>query len=677
MRARYWRGIAAAVSATSLIWVAGAVQSAERSPTYPGRDWPAPGGDWASTRYSTLTQINTRNIKTLGGAWAIELPDRQVSKAPLMISDGRMFVTTSTGTILALEPGSGQTLWTFKPEVPFSGSRGIGIGEGLLFAGLRDSNVTAISQATGKVVWTYQHGPEIPAQGMSSAPAYGNGVVVAVVSLGDNFLRGRAIGIDAATGRGLWTFEVVPAPGQPGHDTWPQDSDIWKYGGGAVWTTPSVDAQLGLVYIETGNAVPQFGGELRPGNNLYDNSVVALDLKTGKLRWYFQLVHHDIWEHDVSTPLVLYDAAIGGRTRKVLAAMRTDGVSFLLDRETGTPVLPVEERAVKQSAFLKTSPTQPFTTGGDRVGPDCVDRDMIPPGFKAGCYFDPIQADMPNVYLPHMNMRQTPMAYSPQTGYLYASVCVNPAWVRRDETGWAFIRPSRLPGQKQYGLIAAVDSRTDKVMWHKRVAYAGCEGGGGATATAGGLVFHVEPDGEFQAYDAKSGDVLWRFQTGEVGLGGGAGPGGGSAVSYENHGEQYIALTMNHRVWAFKRGGAVAPLPAPPAPPTVLAWTGRIEEMPAIKLGGVTSFNIASANRKVEWSNDYAVTPNRVRTAVGTMVTFANSSKLSHTIAARDGSWSTGPIKPGEWRSATIAKPGTYEYTCTEHPWSIGQLIVE
>jgi quinohemoprotein ethanol dehydrogenase len=678
MRARYWRGIAVAVSATSLIWlVAGGLQSAESGPTYSGQDWPAPGGDWASTRYSTLTQINTRTIKALGGAWAIELPDRQVSKAPLMISDGRMFVTTSTGTILALEPGTGQTLWTFKPEAPFSGSRGIGIGEGLLFAGLRDSNVTAISQSTGKVAWTYQHGPEVPAQGMSSAPAYGSGVVVAVVSLGDNFLRGRAIGIDAVTGKGLWTFEVVPAPGQPGHDTWPQDSDIWKYGGGAVWTTPSVDAQLGLVYIETGNAVPQFGGELRPGNNLYDNSVVALDLKTGKVRWYFQLVHHDIWEHDVSTPLVLYDAAIGGRTRKVLAAMRTDGVSFLLDRETGTPVLPVEERPVKQSAFLKTSPTQPFTTGGDRVGPDCVDKDMIPPGFKAGCYFDPIQADMPNVYLPHMNMRQTPMAYSPQTGYLYASVCVNPAWVRRDETGWAFIRPSRLPGQKQYGLMAAIDSRTDKVMWQKRVAYAGCEGGGGATATAGGLVFHVEPDGEFQAYDAKSGDVLWRFQTGEVGLGGGAGPGGGSAVSYENHGEQYIALTMNHRVWAFKRGGAVAPLPAPPAPPTVLAWTGRIEEMPAIKLGGVTSFNIASANRKVEWSNDYAVTPSRVRTAVGTMVTFANSSKLAHTIAARDGSWSTGPIKPGESGSTMIAKPGTYEYICTEHPWSIGQLIVE
>ena len=232
------------------------------------------------------------------------------------------------------------------------------------------------------------------------------------------------------------------------------------------------------------------------------------------MRWHFQLVHHDIWEHDVSTPLE-FTTPLSAAPRKCLA-MRTDGI-FLLDRETGMPVLPVEERPVKQNAFLRTSPTQPFTASGDRVGPACVDKNMIAPGFEAGCYFDPILPDMPNVYLPHMNMRQTPMAYSPQTGYLYASACVNPAWVRRDETGWAFIRPTRLPGQKQYGLMAAIDGRTDKVIWQKRVAYAGCEGGGGATASAGGLVFHVEPDGEFQAYDAKNGDVLWRFQTGEVG----------------------------------------------------------------------------------------------------------------------------------------------------------------
>src|SRR5215813_3127283 len=324
-----------------------ALHSAGKNGKYSTAEWAAPGGDWAATRYSTLDQINRSTVARLGGAWSIELPDRQVSKAPIMVSGGRMFVVSSAGQIFALDPATGKTLWAFKPETPFSGSRGVGIGDRMLFAGLRDSSVIAISQQTGEIVWRHERDADIPAQGISSAAAYGNGVVVAVVSGGDNFARGRAFGLDAKTGARLWNFEVIPGPGEQGHETWPQGSDIWKYGGGALWTTPSVDADLGLVYLETGNAVPQWGGELRPGNNLLDNSVVALDLKTGTLRWYFQVVHHDIWEHDLSTPLVLYDATVQSRPRKLMAVMRTDGELFYLDRETGRPVLPVEERPVK------------------------------------------------------------------------------------------------------------------------------------------------------------------------------------------------------------------------------------------------------------------------------------------------------------------------------------------
>jgi alcohol dehydrogenase (cytochrome c) len=588
-----------------------------------------------------------------------------------------MFVPTSQGTILALDPATGGTLWTYRPQTPFSGNRGVGLGEGLLFAGRRNSNVVAIRQDTGAVAWTYEHGPEIPSQGMSAAPAYGNGVVVAVVSLGDNFLRGRAIGLDARTGTFLWKFEVVPEPGQPGHDTWPRDSDVWKYGGGAIWTTPSVDDELGLVYLETGNAVPQWGGEHRAGDNLFNNAVVALELKTGRMRWHFQTVHHDIWEHDLSTPLVLYDAEIGGRTRKVLVAMRTDGIAFYLDRETGRPILPVEERPVKQDASLATSPTQPFTMGVDRVGPACVDPKMIPAGFTAGCYFDPVRADMPNVLMPHMNMRQTPMAYSPQTGYLYATACVNPAWIRRDDTGWAFILPTKPPGMQQRGLMTALDARTGRIAWEKPLAYAACEGGGGATATAGGLVFHVEPDGVFQAWDARTGDILWRFQTGLIGLPGGAGPGGGSAAVYQAGGEQFVALTMNRLVWAFTLGGAVPPRDAPPAPPTSIPWSGTVEQTAAVTLGTSTTYTIASASRRVVWDNDYALAPTRIRVAAGTTVTWTNASKRTHTLAARDGSWTTKVIAPGGSGSATVARPGTYEYVCTEHPWSIGQIVVE
>ena len=203
---------------------------------------------------------------------------------------------------------------------------------------------------------------------------------------------------------------------------------------------------------------------------------------------------------------------------------------------------------------------------------------MIPPGFIAGCYFDPISTERPNQFLPHMNMRQTPMAYSPQTNYLYAVACVNPAWMKRANTGWEFIQPTRLPGQKQYGVLAAIDARTAKIAWQKRLAYSECEGSGGALTTAGGLMFHSEPDGVFQAYDAKTGDELWRFQTGELGLGGGAGPSGAAAMTYESRGEQFVALANNRAVWAFKIGGTVPPRPAPMPPATTREWAGRIED---------------------------------------------------------------------------------------------------
>jgi len=254
---------------------------------------------------------------------------------------------------------------------------------------------------------------------------------------------------------------------------------------------------------------------------------------------------------------------------------------------------------------------------------------------------------------------------------LYATACVNPSWLRRAESGWAFVRPSRVEGQKQYGLIAAIDSRTDKIVWQKRLQYAGCYGGSGATATAGGLVFHVEPDGNFQTYDAKTGDLLAQFQTGEVAPGG-----SGSVVTYESR-EQYLAFAINRHVWTLQLGGTVPARPAAPAPPTVIEWEGRIDDSATVQLGTVSTFNINTAGRREEWSNDYGLNPNRARTKVGTTVTFMNRTNIQHAISARDGSWSTGTIKPGESGSVTITKPGTYEYVCQEHPWSIGQLIVD
>lgn len=190
-------------------------------------------------------------------------------------------------------------------------------------------------------------------------------------------------------------------------------------------------------------------------------------------------------------------------------------------------------------------------------------------------------------------------------------------------------------------------------------------------------MFHSEPDGLFQAYDAKTGDELWRFQTGEVGLVGGAGPSGTAAMTYEIRGEQFVALAINRAVWAFKIGGAVPPRPAPTPPDTVRQWTGRVEDTTRLQLGVVRTFNIASANKRIDWLNDYDVSPIRAKVKAGTAITFTNISAMTHTIEARDGSWRVGPIKAGEAVSVTVTKAGTYEYICTDHPWTIGQLIVE
>src|SRR5262249_27328492 len=154
--------------------------------------------------------------------------------------------------------------------------------------------------------------------------------------------------LDGKTGAVLWTFYTIPGPGEFGHDTWPQDSDVWQRGGAGVWQPPAIDPELGMVYFGTGNAAPQYAGEARPGDNLFSMSVVALVLRTGKYRWHFQALHHEMWDSDIGSAVVLYDTVLEGRPRKALAVIRLDGYVFMLDRETGKPLFPVEERPVPQ-----------------------------------------------------------------------------------------------------------------------------------------------------------------------------------------------------------------------------------------------------------------------------------------------------------------------------------------
>jgi plastocyanin len=171
--------------------------------------------------------------------------------------------------------------------------------------------------------------------------------------------------------------------------------------------------------------------------------------------------------------------------------------------------------------------------------------------------------------------------------------------------------------------------------------------------------------------------VLWRFQTGEVGLGGGAGPSASAAASYDVNGRQMLALANNRAVWAFSIGGTRPERPAPPPPPTIREWPPSVEETSAIQLGSMRMFTIAAAEKKIPWANEHDIAPLRVKVKAGTTVTFTNTTSVAHALEARDGSWRTGPIRPGESGSVTVMTPGVYEYVCRDHPWSFAQLIVE
>jgi plastocyanin len=350
--------------------------------------------------------------------------------------------------------------------------------------------------------------------------------------------------------------------------------------------------------------------------------------------------------------------------------MRADGYLFMLDRETGAPLMPIEERPVPQDLRSHTAATQPYPAGAESVLPDCDEwktRD-IPRGFVLGCFFAPASLDTPNLLTPAWGMRVVPMAYSPQTRYFYAIGNASLQWFRRAEDPYIFILGAgKVPGLPAgHAVMAAIDSRTNTVAWKKEF-----RGGrpAGALVTAGGLLFQMMPDGNFTASDAATGDVVWQFQTGQLG--------GGPAASYEIDGEQYVVVALRNNVRAFKLGGTLGPLAAPEvAPrPEVQLFRGQIQDTNRIEIVSNVRDNSSGGARFM--NDEYAFSVYRARVNVGTQVMWVNNGRLAHTVAAEDGSWTTGRLAPLEAGAVTFDRPGTYTYICQDHPWAKAQLIVE
>lgn len=551
----------------------------------PTTSWPTNGGSYYNDRYSGAKTINTSNVKGLKGVWLTHLNSGKSAKysgeAQPLVKDGKMYVVTGADDVFALDVKTGEKDWTYKADLDQEiktvccgwTSRGVAQGDGQIYVGQLDGKLVALNQDTGKVAWSTQVGKWQDGYTITAAPLFFDHKVITGVSGGEFGIRGSVTAYDAKTGKQDWRFYTIPAPGEPGSDTWPKGSDAWEHGGVPVWQTPAVDPALNMIYFSTGNTSPDFDGSKRAGDNLYANSIVALDADTGEYKWHFQQVHHDIWDYDSPSPVVLFNKEIDGKMRKGIGEPGKTGWVYLLDRTNGKPLVGITEKAVPQNAKNKTAATQPYPKG-DSFVPQSIPKSQAPVGFENpvnnGAIFTPFWKK-PIVAKPGTlgGANWPPSSYNPQTGYMYvcgsdqtsvykASVAeYDPNAIRKGEAflGSAFTSPKNATPK---GMLTAIDVSTNKVAWQNKfntTCYSG------STTTAGGLVFFGQNDGNLVALDAKTGEQLWKFQTG-------AGANSTASV-FEQDGKQYVAFYAagntlagtkhGDNVWLFALDGTLGP----------------------------------------------------------------------------------------------------------------------
>jgi quinohemoprotein ethanol dehydrogenase len=556
--------------------------SAAELVAHPTTGWLTNGGNLFNQRYSPLTQINRDNVEQLKGAWRTHLrgsglEPKYSGEATPIAHDGVIYVSTGADDVFALSVETGEILWAYEARLdPLIDTvccgwtnRGVALGDGKVFIGQLDARLVALDQRTGAPIWVTQTERWEDGFTITSAPLYYDGMVITGFAGADRGIRGQVKAYDADDGSLIWTFYTIPGPGEPGHDTWPRDNDVWRHGGASVWQTPAVDPELGLLYFSTANAGPDYNGSIRAGDNLFSSSIVAVDVSTGEYRWHFQEVHHDIWDYDASNPVLLFDVTIDGRERRGIVEVGKTGFAYFLDRETGEPLIGIEERPVPQEPRQATAATQPYPLG-ESVVPQSVD--VAPLGFELvneGRIFTPFFGPEPVVARPSIWGGATwpPNSYDPvrETLFVCASdfagtfsgghyaMDVPPAYSESWTGGQA--GSTRLP---RTGMFVAMDVKTNTAVWRNRwpdQCYSG------SVATAGGLILTGRNDGRLMALDSDTGLPLWEFQTG-AGL-------NTPATVFEHDGEQYVAIlsagnaligsARGDSVWLFSLNGTLGP----------------------------------------------------------------------------------------------------------------------
>ena len=488
------------------------------------------GMGYSQQRYSPLTHINRDNVKRLVPAWSYSMADNRGQQAQPLVKDGVMYLTDHEKTV-ALDPISGKEIWKSMIEYPPETTRvvccgivnrGAAIFEGRLFRGTLDGNMIALDIKTGKELWRTKSSDPKDGYSITGAPLLANGVVITGVAGAEFGHRGYLEGFDPQTGKQLWRTYTIPAPGEPGAETWPGESGL--HGGGSTWITGSYDPELDLVLWGTGNPAP-WNPAHRQGDNLHTNSILAIQPKTGKIVWTYQMTPNDPFDYDGVNELVQAELSIDGTPRKVIMQANRNGFLYVIERATG--------KLLKANKFVKVN-------WADRIDL-ATGRPVWSDVTKAALEGKAVQV------WPHLTGGKNwhPMSFSPETKLLYLNTM---------DFGWDYqpLAPAEVadlkPAQPHYGIkrpfvyifddpngrgyLRAIDPLTGQSKWavpFKSPNFAG------TLVTAGGLVFTGTLTGEFMAVDSDTGKTLWEFQT-SAGI-------VGQPVTWERDGKQYITIT--------------------------------------------------------------------------------------------------------------------------------------
>ena len=491
--------------------------------------WLTYSGDYTGQRHSPLTMITPGNVQDLVPIWTFQTGTmtrgRGFETTPLVL-DGVLYVTGSNNFAWALDARTGRPFWQYRRNLPddltYGSSapvnRGFGILGDRLFMVTLDAHLLALDRKTGSVLWDIELADYRIGYAATLAPLVINDKVIVGISGGEYPTRGFIDAYDPTSGDRIWRFYTVPSPGEFGSETWPDDPEVMARGGGATWMTGSFDPELNLIYWGTGNPNPDYYGEKREGDNLFTNSILAIEADTGTLRWHYQFTPHDLHDWDSNHVPVLADLVLDGELRKVVMVANRNGFFYMLDRVTGELLV-----------------GKPFTdtTWAREIGSD--GRPIVLNDGSKRCLPDPWGGTkfMPPSFNPDLDMlydtaREVCATFVPQEPEIVPG---RPSfggvvWIDRDQG---------------YGALRAIDVKTGERQWEFRYPSATMAG---VMTTASGLVFAGDHEGNFMAFEASSGRNLWHYQTGSRIW-------GAAAMTHVLDGRQHVLIPSGTTLVAF------------------------------------------------------------------------------------------------------------------------------